>query len=83
MGHSVSTGPQCPRRPHGPHWPRGYQVSNEIGAVTFTEIKPGWYVSRTIHLHFRVRLTLSDSTEVNFTSQLFFAESVNSDRDQR
>lgn len=62
----------------GVDWLRGYQVSDDNGQVTFTTIYPGWYVWRTIHIHFRVRLTLADDTEVNFTSQLFFDESVNS-----
>lgn len=56
---------------------RGYQVTDANGQVTFTTIYPGWYAGRTTHLHYRVRTTLSDSSEVNFTSQLFFAESVN------
>lgn len=61
----------------GVDWLRGYQVSDGNGSVTFTTVMPGYYVSRTIHIHFRVRLTLADDSEVNFTSQLFFDESVN------
>lgn len=61
----------------GVDWLRGYQVSDDNGSVTFTTVMPGYYVSRTIHIHFRVRLTLADDSEVNFTSQLFFDESVN------
>lgn len=61
----------------GLNWLRGYQVSDDAGSVTFTTVMPGYYVSRTIHIHFRVRLTLADDSEVNFTAQLFFAESVN------
>lgn len=40
-------------------------------------IWPGWYSGRTIHIHFRVRSTLADGAEVNFTSQLYFEESAN------
>jgi len=61
----------------GVDWLRGYQVSDASGSVTFTTIMPGWYTSRTIHIHFRVRVGLDDATTVNFTSQLFFDESVN------
>ncbi|MFT4286735.1 MAG: intradiol ring-cleavage dioxygenase [Nocardioides sp.] len=61
----------------GVDWLRGYQVSDANGAVTFTTIMPGWYVSRTIHIHFRIRVALSDSSSVNFTSQLFFDDTVN------
>ena len=61
----------------GVDWLRGYQVSDANGSVTFTTIMPGWYASRTIHIHFRVRVGLDDATTVNVTSQLFFDESVN------
>lgn len=61
----------------GVDWLRGYQVSDENGQVTFTTIWPGYYTSRTIHIHFRVRTALSDSSAVNFTSQLFFDETTN------
>ena len=56
----------------GVDWLRGYQVSDANGSVTFTTIMPGWYVSRTIHIHFRIRT----SSGINFTSQLYFDESV-------
>ncbi|RLV49844.1 hypothetical protein D9V37_08125 [Nocardioides mangrovicus] len=62
----------------GQNWLRGYQVSDANGSVTFTTVMPGWYTSRTIHIHFRVRLTLSDSSTVNFTSQLYFDDTINS-----
>jgi protocatechuate 3,4-dioxygenase beta subunit len=62
----------------GVDWLRGYQVSDENGEVTFTTIYPGWYTGRTIHIHMRIRLALDSSTTVNFTSQIFFDESVNS-----
>lgn len=61
----------------GHNFLRGYQVSDAEGQVTFTTVVPGWYVSRTEHIHFRVRLSLDSSTTVDFTSQLFFDESVN------
>ncbi|WP_300682800.1 hypothetical protein [Nocardioides sp.] len=60
----------------GHNFLRGYQVSDANGQVTFTTIFPGWYVSRTIHVHYRIRLALDSSTTVNFTSQLFFDDTV-------
>jgi protocatechuate 3,4-dioxygenase beta subunit len=61
----------------GHNFLRGYQVSDADGQVTFTTVYPGWYVSRTIHIHFRVRLALDSTTTVDFTSQLFFDETIN------
>src|SRR5439155_11326042 len=34
---------------------RGYQITNSHGIVRFTTIYPGWYTSRTAHIHARVR----------------------------
>jgi protocatechuate 3,4-dioxygenase beta subunit len=49
---------------------RGYQV---------TTVYPGWYASRTIHIHVRIR-TFSDSSYTtalsNYTTQIFFDDSV-------
>ena len=57
---------------------RGYQVTGRDGAVAFTTIYPGWYRTRTPHLHVMVR-TYSPSGNVThrFTSQLFFDDAVN------
>jgi uncharacterized protein (TIGR03437 family) len=56
---------------------RGYQITDGDGQVTFTTIYPGWYMGRTIHIHFRVR-TYSGSTVLgNFVSQIFFDDAVN------
>ncbi|GAA4118099.1 hypothetical protein GCM10022215_19290 [Nocardioides fonticola] len=61
----------------GHNFLRGYQVSDANGQVTFTTIWPGWYTSRTVHIHCRVRLSLDSSTTVNFTTQIFFPDTVN------
>ncbi|MFT4085150.1 MAG: intradiol ring-cleavage dioxygenase [Nocardioides sp.] len=61
----------------GVDWLRGYQVSDEDGSVTFTTIWPGWYVSRTIHIHVRIRTSLDEDTAINFTTQLFFDDDIN------
>jgi protocatechuate 3,4-dioxygenase beta subunit len=55
---------------------RGYQVTDENGAVTFTTIYPGWYQGRTVHIHFKVRTYDGSSKTYEFTSQLFFDDSL-------
>jgi protocatechuate 3,4-dioxygenase beta subunit len=55
---------------------RGYQLTDGNGAVQFTTIYPGWYAGRTIHIHFRVRTFSGSTTTYDFTSQLFFDDTV-------
>jgi protocatechuate 3,4-dioxygenase beta subunit len=55
---------------------RGYQVTNGHGNVRFLSIYPGWYMGRTVHIHFRVRLYSDNTLTYNFVSQLFFADDV-------
>jgi intradiol ring-cleaving dioxygenase-like protein len=55
---------------------RGYQITDANGAVQFTTIYPGWYSGRTIHIHFRIRTFDGSTTTSNFTSQLFFDETI-------
>jgi len=52
---------------------RGYQVTEESGVVKFTTIYPGWYQGRAVHIHFKMRT----GDGYDFTSQLFFDESLN------
>ncbi len=55
---------------------RGYQITDANGVVKFTTIYPGWYTGRAVHIHFKVR-TYSGSTKLDeFTSQLYFDESI-------
>lgn len=56
---------------------RGYQITDENGAVDFTTIYPGWYQGRTVHIHMMVR-QFSETKQVTyqFTSQLYFDDSV-------
>jgi protocatechuate 3,4-dioxygenase beta subunit len=54
---------------------RGYQVTDANGQATFITIYPGWYSSRTVHIHFKVRHDASGQGR-EFTSQLFFDESL-------
>ncbi|MEW2398006.1 hypothetical protein [Streptomyces sp. NPDC046862] len=53
---------------------RGYQVTDRRGGTTFVTILPGWYPSRTIHIHVKVRTTGTDGNPYEFTSQLYFDE---------
>jgi len=61
----------------GHDWLRGYQVTDSKGQVTFKTIYPGWYEGRTVHIHFKVRAFDGDETTYEFTSQLFFEQSIN------
>lgn len=57
---------------------RGSQVTNAAGNATFTTIYPGWYNGRAVHIHFKLRpLNAAGQATGEFTSQLFFPETVN------
>lgn len=59
-------------------WLRGYQVTDSDGVVKFKTIFPGWYMSRTSHIHFKIRTyTKSGNVTREFTSQFFFDEKIN------
>lgn len=51
---------------------RGYQITDENGEAAFTTIYPGWYSSRTVHIHFKIRTDPDSDEGTEFTSQLFF-----------
>jgi protocatechuate 3,4-dioxygenase beta subunit len=55
---------------------RGYQVTDSSGVASFTTIYPGWYEGRTVHIHFKVRSAASATSAYEFTSQLFFDDSL-------
>jgi protocatechuate 3,4-dioxygenase beta subunit len=55
---------------------RGYQVTNQNGAVQFTTVYPGWYSGRTIHIHLKIRNFSGSTTVFAFTSQLFIDDSI-------
>ena len=55
---------------------RGYQRSDANGQVTFTTIYPGWYPGRTVHIHFKVRTDPESRRGLEFTSQLYFDDTI-------
>ncbi|MGH7509129.1 MAG: twin-arginine translocation pathway signal protein [Gemmatimonadales bacterium] len=56
---------------------RGYQITDQQGVVTFTTIYPGWYPSRTPHIHYKIRSTGSARSPYEFVGQLYFDEGTN------
>ena len=56
---------------------RGYQQTNANGAAEFMTIYPGWYEGRAVHIHFKIRSAAQGGRAQEFTSQLYFDESVN------
>jgi protocatechuate 3,4-dioxygenase beta subunit len=72
---------------HGQNFLRGYQITGRdpglhrravAGQVSFKTIWPGWYTSRAIHIHVRVRvLSRSGATIAGYTTQIFFSDADN------
>jgi protocatechuate 3,4-dioxygenase beta subunit len=60
----------------GQNFLRGYQLTDANGNAAFTTIYPGWYNGRTVHIHFKIRTDPDASSGFEFTSQLFFDESI-------
>lgn len=60
----------------GQTWLRGYQVTDELGTATFTTIYPGYYQGRTVHIHFKIRTEPEADSGYEFTSQLFFDDTM-------
>ena len=55
---------------------RGYQTTNANGVAEFLTIYPGWYPGRAVHIHFKIRTRPGAGLAQEFTSQLYFDESV-------
>lgn len=55
---------------------RGYQVTDANGTAKFVTIYPGWYMGRTVHIHFKIRSTSASRRSYQFTSQLYFDDSL-------
>jgi protocatechuate 3,4-dioxygenase beta subunit len=62
----------------GAKWLRGYQLTDAGGKVEFETIYPGWYSGRTVHIHFKVRVYDGSAETLEFTSQMFFTDAMNS-----
>lgn len=55
---------------------RGYQVTDAQGNVQFTTIYPGWYPTRTVHIHLKIRTNGISRPSHEFTSQLYFDDTI-------
>jgi len=55
---------------------RGFQVTDASGNVRFSTIYPGWYAGRAVHVHFKIRSNAGAVSRFEFTSQLYFDESI-------
>jgi protocatechuate 3,4-dioxygenase beta subunit len=55
---------------------RGYQVTQSDGSTQFTTIYPGWYPGRTVHIHFKVRVSAKSGRGQELTSQLYFDDAL-------
>jgi protocatechuate 3,4-dioxygenase beta subunit len=60
----------------GQKWLRGYLITDANGRAAFTTIYPGWYQGRAVHIHFKIRSDAAASSGLEFTSQLFFDDTV-------
>jgi protocatechuate 3,4-dioxygenase beta subunit len=56
---------------------RGYQLTDNNGIAKFTTIYPGWYQGRAIHIHDKVRTYNGSEKTLEWTSQLYFDNSIN------
>lgn len=55
---------------------RGYQNTDSQGIAKFRTIYPGWYQGRTVHLHFKIRTSPVSDEGYEFTSQIYFDDSI-------
>ena len=55
---------------------RGYQHTNVNGVAEFLTIYPGWYEGRAVHIHFKIRSATAGARAQEFTSQIYFDETV-------
>ena len=55
---------------------RGFQRTDATGVARFVTIYPGWYRGRAVHLHFKIRTALAQAKNYEFTSQLYFDDSL-------
>jgi len=56
---------------------RAYQVAGADGNVGFTTIYPGWYFTRTVHIHVKVRVfSAAGDKTFEATTQMFLDDAV-------
>jgi protocatechuate 3,4-dioxygenase beta subunit len=55
---------------------RGFQLTSANGVAEFLTIYPGWYAGRAVHIHFKIRTDPGLGRAHEFTSQLYFDESI-------
>jgi len=55
---------------------KSFQRTDSGGVARFTTVHPGWYRGRAVHIHFKIHTESSPNQAYEFTSQLFFPESV-------
>jgi protocatechuate 3,4-dioxygenase beta subunit len=55
---------------------RGYQMTDARGEARFLTIYPGWYEGRTVHIHFKIRTEPTARRSFEFTSQMYFDDSL-------
>jgi protocatechuate 3,4-dioxygenase beta subunit len=55
---------------------RGFQITDAEGIAEFLTIYPGWYEGRAVHIHFKIRSEPAARSRYEFTSQLYFDESI-------
>jgi protocatechuate 3,4-dioxygenase beta subunit len=60
----------------GERFLRGYQVTDQDGRVEFTTIYPGWYPGRAVHIHFKIRTSMTAGRAGEFTSQWYFDDVI-------
>lgn len=60
----------------GKQFLRGHQRTGADGSAAFRTIYPGWYEGRTVHIHFKIRTDPDARRGREFTSQLYFDDSI-------
>lgn len=55
---------------------RGYQSTDSRGVAEFVTLYPGWYGGRAVHIHFKIRTGMGSQGDYEFTSQLYFDDSL-------
>jgi protocatechuate 3,4-dioxygenase beta subunit len=56
---------------------RAYQITDTDGTVRFRTIYPGWYATRTIHVHVKIRTFAPDgATTLEANTQMFLDDAI-------